>query len=910
MRKSLLAFLLLVSVILLTSLFSAGFALGSGEWSPEIVAGTGSNQQILSDSSDNAYVIFVQNLTEIKSFAATTTTIPSATGSAILMKKYDSNGKSILNATLVTTGKGAIHEISAFLDPLGRIHLAWISTEKEGMPAIYYGLFKSSDGTLYSGTSANIAGGSGRAKNPSVRFSNNTAFVLWSDDRNGNWEIFGKTVSFSVPQVSIETPADLFKTAILPVRFRGIVSNLPEISQIWYALDGKSVGPFAPTSPFEQNITNISQGVHKLIFYASSSEGTIGSATATFSYQTGGDVTAPTIAIYSPAGMLGPGTPVQLSWSASEPVPIAKYSLDGGPNMSLSGMNMTIGALSHGAHSLAVYAWDSSLNLGSSWTEFFVDIQAPQISISKPAQGANVSFLNNTIEGTISDDNPVSAQVYLNGALGFSLSGTGNFSRSLDYASGKNNLTIAAQDSLSNKVVFERIFYAYFPASQSGKNLTANTTAFFNESLIATGAELEVLPLASGKANLTITSSNNPGALEPETNDTSFEYWLGGLVSVDRFFDFNLSGNLSDSSYAYFLLKLHYSVSDLDSDGDGISEILPESLRILRYCKASGEWAILPNSGAISCGNETIQVYGSGVNSAGSYVWANLSHLSTYGIGGSGAPPVTTTTISGGGGEGGGGGGAGGGGGGGGGGGLVTVDSVGFIPELVSGVKANLDLDTSAGLAISRISFTPSENVSNATILVRKLDKFPSGVSFDGLFEAGRIYQNVTIIPNRVNSSILSGNAEISFRVGKGWLGNDDAFLYRYLEDSGEWTQLETRITGEEAGYVLLAAQSPGFSYFSIVGIGSEEPAKPAAEAEEGTAAVAATTTIATQPEATTTTIESPEEGAGSETSTEGGAKLPTGMFLGLPPVVSYALIGVGILAVLAGIWFLFLRKK
>lgn len=83
----------------------------------------------------------------------------------------------------------------------------------------------------------------------------------------------------------------------------------------------------------------------------------------------------------------------------------------------------------------------------------------------------------------------------------------------------------------------------------------------------------------------------------------------------------------------------------------------------------------------------------------------------------------------------------------------------------------------------------------------------------------------------RIDATITPGSVssvEINFRVPKRWLRERDAGveqvrLYRY--EGGEWHELPTEVSGEDAVYVYYTAKSPGFSYFAIAAVEKAEEA-------------------------------------------------------------------------------------
>ena len=122
------------------------------------------------------------------------------------------------------------------------------------------------------------------------------------------------------------------------------------------------------------------------------------------------------------------------------------------------------------------------------------------------------------------------------------------------------------------------------------------------------------------------------GALANESGTTSS---LIGLKGIDIVVDEATEGNLT-----WALIKIFYNQSELDA-----LNILESSLKIYFYNATAGDWQLEPNQG---------------VNTADDYIWANVTHLSLFGVfgssetsgggssggGGGGAPGTTFSTIA------------------------------------------------------------------------------------------------------------------------------------------------------------------------------------------------------------------------------------------------------------------------
>lgn len=88
------------------------------------------------------------------------------------------------------------------------------------------------------------------------------------------------------------------------------------------------------------------------------------------------DITPPSVLILSPEASPYNTLDVPLNFTVNESVSQVTYSLDGQENVTIPG-NITLAALSDGAHIIIVYAWDDAGNVGASETVHF-SIKQPE----------------------------------------------------------------------------------------------------------------------------------------------------------------------------------------------------------------------------------------------------------------------------------------------------------------------------------------------------------------------------------------------------------------------------------------------------------------------------------------------------------------------------------------------------
>jgi len=125
------------------------------------------------------------------------------------------------------------------------------------------------------------------------------------------------------------------------------------------------------------NFTEIPDGIHHITVYANIHDDSQGFSSVDFTVNA-----PPSIAILSPANKIYNAPDLPLNFTVNDPMKWVGYSLDGEKNISITG-NSTITNLSNGFHSIAVYANDTSGNMGNSQTINF-SIALPIIMKTEP----------------------------------------------------------------------------------------------------------------------------------------------------------------------------------------------------------------------------------------------------------------------------------------------------------------------------------------------------------------------------------------------------------------------------------------------------------------------------------------------------------------------------------------------
>lgn len=258
------------------------------------------------------------------------------------------------------------------------------------------------------------------------------------------------------------------------------------------------------------------------------------------------------------------------------------------------------------------------------------DIEAPNVTFSSPS---NTTLYNSSVYLNLSrsDDTGINTTLY-------SVDGGGNQSYTAPVwitglGNGTHNIEVFTNDSAGNMNI-TRVYFSLDYVNESVTNQALNASA--NWSNVSTS--LVFINLTTSLALVGSVNISTYAAPPPEVNES---------LPVQRYLEINVSDNLNASSgnLTWVYIRVNYS----DSDVSGLDE---STLRLYWWNPTAKNWTRLETGTNLSALNGPY-VYDSGVNTSANYVYANVSHLSIYGI--SGSTPTTTTTTGGGGGGGGGG---------------------------------------------------------------------------------------------------------------------------------------------------------------------------------------------------------------------------------------------------------------
>lgn len=286
-----------------------------------------------------------------------------------------------------------------------------------------------------------------------------------------------------------------------------------------------------------------------------------------------------------------------------------------------------------------------------------LEMTPPEVTITNPVNNTNINILNNTVSGTVTDNVEISqVSLSLNGNVVHTWSSAGAFSKVVNYTANSTAVIIITANDTSNNIASETIIVNVLPNTVSR---TVTTTANMAETIDAkneTGTIINLTTVQDMAGSINVTASTDASSIG--ANPMTSAYGLAqNQQSIDKYIEINVSNNMNASSgnISWVIITLYYSDVDLDKNGDGDAnnpgDINENSLRLWWHCpncSSASRWRVL-ETGNNYTSVDGPYVYGASVDTANNYVWANISHLSVYGIGGTviPTPPPTPPTEGG-----------------------------------------------------------------------------------------------------------------------------------------------------------------------------------------------------------------------------------------------------------------------
>ena len=358
-----------------------------------------------------------------------------------------------------------------------------------------------------------------------------------------------------------------------------------------------------------------------------------------------------------------------------------------------------------------------------------------------------------------------------------------NFSDTAQY--GLYNVTILANDTTGNTNSTQQTRFTTSRISNLAVNTGANTETLTSAPYSNTTLRL----YTNNSSNGTIQISQSKVNLTSNTSDFS-NPGIYVLVNASQ----DIRNNLT-----YVVLSVNYTDAD-------VSSFVESSLRLYRWNTTSSGWEKLSGPGSPSFVNDA------GVDTVNNFVWANLTNLSEFAIGGNlYTPPSQQTASSGGGGGGGGGGGASG--------------------ENYSNIEVTEKYDLS--IYKDKVTSYMFKNNSNPIMFVNvtgntsfgditaSIEVLRSNSTMVKVHPPGNTYKNINIW---VGSSSFNRPKNIKegiirFRVLNSWLeSNSITNIKMVMWDGSDWKELETNEITKDSTYTYYDASTQSFANFAITG--------------------------------------------------------------------------------------------
>ena len=358
-----------------------------------------------------------------------------------------------------------------------------------------------------------------------------------------------------------------------------------------------------------------------------------------------------------------------------------------------------------------------------------------------------------------------------------------NFSDTAQY--GLYNVTILANDTTGNT---------------NSTQQTRFTTSRISNLVVITGSNTETFTVAP-YSNTTLrlhTNNSTNGTIQITQSKVNLTSNTSDFSNPGIYVLVNASHDIRNN-LTYVVLSVNYTDAD-------VSSFVESSLRLYRWNTTSPGWEKLSGPGSPSFVNDA------GVDTVNNFVWANLTNLSEFAIGGNlYTPPSQQTVSSGGGGGGGGGGGA-------------------------SGENyPNIEVTEKYDLSIYKDKVTSYmfKNSSNPVMFVNitgntsfgditaSIEVLRSNSTMVKVHPPGNTYKNINIW---VGSSSFNRPKNIKegiirFRVLNSWLeSNSITNIKMLMWDGSDWKELGTNKITKDSIFTYYDASTRSFANFAITG--------------------------------------------------------------------------------------------
>ena len=417
------------------------------------------------------------------------------------------------------------------------------------------------------------------------------------------------TVDTTPPLVNIISPTNTtYNTTSIPLNYTSSDTNL---QTTWYQYNGTNT-----TLTANITLTALNNQESTLILWANDTAGNINSTAVTFTV----DTIPPNVNIISPVNTTYSTTSLPLNYTSSDTNLQTTWYQYNGTNTTLTA-NITLTALNNQESTLILWANDTAGNINSTAVTFTVDTTPPEVTIISP-----LSITYNTssviLKLSRSDNFGINTSLYsVDGAANLTYSAPTTVT---ELANGTHNIVVFTNDSVGN-VNITSVFFSVDIINESFNNIVANALKNqTNVSIPDVFINISTVRALVGRVNVTVYSATPPGV------NTS--------LNVAMYVEIDVSNNMNDTSgnLSWVYLRENYTSQEVN----GLDE---STLRLYWWNPIADNWTKLVKDMNLTAYGGPY-VYDAGVNTVANYVWANLSHFSTYGISGSVPPTITPPT--------------------------------------------------------------------------------------------------------------------------------------------------------------------------------------------------------------------------------------------------------------------------
>ncbi len=277
------------------------------------------------------------------------------------------------------------------------------------------------------------------------------------------------TVDTTAPTVVVTTPAEGSRTNDTTPAYSGTVEAG---ATVVITVDGMVLGnatvtgttwTFTPTVP-------LGEGSHTVMATATDAAGNTANDSNTFTV----DLTAPAVAVTTPAEGSSTNDTTPTYSGTVEAGATVVITVDGVVlgNATVTGTTWTFTPtvpLVEGQHTVTATATDEAGNTASDSNDFRVDLTAPAVAVTAPAEGSRTNDNTPTYSGTVSDNGPgpITVVITVDGVVLGNATVTGNtwtFTPTEPLGDGPHTVTATATDAAGN-------------TANDSNNFTVDTTA-------------------------------------------------------------------------------------------------------------------------------------------------------------------------------------------------------------------------------------------------------------------------------------------------------------------------------------------------------------------------------------------------------------------------------------------------